>query len=113
MPKFTTYQRPVVIRVDGDEHTITIRAKLSAGEKAELIRRLGADTRNEPALNTHLLRLGIIAWSGPEFEDVAINDESVAALDLDDPLVQAVIVALMERNYPKLMPTPKPNGASA
>jgi hypothetical protein len=113
MTKFTIYQSPVAIRVDGDEHIITIKAKLSVGEKAELIRRLGADLRNEPALNMHLLRLGIIAWSGPEFTEVAITDETVSSLDLDDPLVQAVIVALMERNYPKLMPTPKPSGASA
>lgn len=118
MAMFVDMKSRVPVTLDGN--TIYIRAKMSAGIKAQVENEIGAVRGADSAdvtmtgLGSYrlaLLRHNIVAWEGPAFEDESgksfpCNRTYIDMLDLDDPLIELVGEEIGKRNPPKEAPDP-------
>lgn len=126
MSKFTGKNR-IAVRVDEDPNTIWVVDKLNFGMRQRVISAMahisattgkGLDDADLSfdvgAFNLAVAREAIIGWEGPDFDGVPVDNQTIATLDFDDPLVKrALEVAAekaMEAMNPKVEPPVTPTG---
>ena len=112
MPIFVDSSRvPVIL----DDHTIYIRAKMSARVRAEVQDEMrargfgGGEEVEISGLGSYRLALlvhNIVAWEGPQFAGIPCTRENIQRMDMDDPLVELVAEEIGKRNAPRESPDP-------
>lgn len=119
MTKFVSGEE-IGVTVEGDPNTIYIKGKLNYGEKARLTQRMDTeavapngkgqeDQYYIGLMNLLLLEFNIMRWEGPEFDGVPVTRENIEKLDPDDPLFDAVLGRIRERNIKPKDNNPLPN----
>lgn len=63
--------------------------------------------------NFVLLQYNILRWQGPGFDGRKFNAETLAELNKDDPLMDAVLEEINRRNLPKAKDEANPNSPTA
>jgi hypothetical protein len=102
------FVRDQPVPITEGSNTICIREKMSFGTKAACQDALADVSQREGgkaglalrfgAYQAALLQHNILSWSGPAFDGVSCTPENIARLDPDEPLVQRVLEAIVERN---------------
>lgn len=101
---------------DTPPNVITIRARMdvaTAGKVSSELMRLGGDNQIEAHLGAHvgaLLLHNILAWRGPDFDDLPCTPANIRSLPSpeSDPFIEKVANAIGERNRKR----PSPNDRS-
>jgi hypothetical protein len=97
---------------DTPPNVITIRARMSveiAGRVSSELMQLGGDNKLEAHLGAHvgaLLLHNILAWRGPDFDDLPCTPANIRALPSpeSDPFIEKVANAIGERNRKRASP---------
>lgn len=115
-------ERVDIVEFDPDElisetppNVITIRARMTveiAGKVSSEMARLGADNQTEIQLGAHttaLLVHNILAWRGPDFDDLPCTPANIRALPSanSDPFLEKVVNEIGERNKKRTSPNAK------
>jgi hypothetical protein len=97
------------------EHTVYIRAKMSAKVQAQVQDEMRArgfgknedlEVQGMGSYRLALLIHNIVGWDGPEFEHVPCNRTNIERIDPNDPLWDAVAEEIGKRNAAKESPDP-------
>lgn len=104
MGKFAQTGR-VAVQIDGDPHTIFIRAEMNAAMKAALLDAAttsvagpAATEFNVGAHQLALLEQYIVAWTGPDFVGIDVAPATIGLLNPGDPLVKATLEEIAKRS---------------
>jgi hypothetical protein len=111
---------PDAMLSDAPPNVITIRARMdvaTAGRVASELLQLGTDNKPELHVGAHvgaLLLHNILAWRGPDFDDLPCTPANIRCLPSaqSDPFIAKVADAIGARNQPRGSPNPKPPTAS-
>lgn len=107
----------VAVTLD-NENIIFIKPKMNIETKNlvmdELVRISGGAGADNPSMQMQmgaysiaLMVHNIVDWAGPAFKGVACIPQNVRRLDPDEPLVNAVLEAISQRNPLRRSPDPK------
>jgi hypothetical protein len=108
---------PSEVVSDTPPNVITIRARMSievSGRVTSEIAKLGADNKTTEvsigAQAVALLLHNILAWRGPDFDDLPCTPENIRSLptSASDPFIEKVVNEIGERNKRRESPNGKP-----
>lgn len=125
MPKFVSKER-VPVQVEGDPNTVYIKPKMDYGTRQRVMsagahlkqRDGGADPTADfdlGAYNIALLTENVVGWEGPQLDSLPCTPENILTIDPDDPLLEAVLKEINDRNVSKAVTSPnsRTNGHSS
>ena len=100
---------------DAPPNVVTIRARMTEdiyGRVQSALITLGVDNKPETHVGAHvgaLLLHNILAWRGPDFDDLPCTPENIRALPSaqSDPFIAKVADEIVQRNKPREGPSPK------
>lgn len=106
---FTSKELVRVFVEDDPENVILILPKMSFGVRQWVRNTLASlpEDPNKPALGLYeiaLMRHNIVGWEGPAFEGIPCTPEAIENLDQDEPLVDRVLLEIINRNLMKRSP---------
>lgn len=116
MPKFVSTER-VPVTVEGDPNTIYIKPKMDYGTQQRVVgagaqfkqQAGGGDTTaafDLGAYNNALLVENIVGWAGPDLDNLECTPAAILSIDPDDPLLDAVLKEINDRNVSKAVTSP-------
>lgn len=119
MPKFVSTER-VPVQVEGDPNTIYIKPKMDYGTRQRVMSagahmkqgEAGGDPTADfdlGAYNIALLTENVVGWEGPQLDTLKCTPANILSIDPDDPLLEAVLKEINDRNKSKSAEDTSPN----